>query len=97
MRIPEYIKKKLDLRCEYAKRVNSLDFEIHEWMKSKGIEISCYDYENELLLPNTIILITEPDTLKNRTIKYIESKRNEDISQMLAPEWFAVLLENSEE
>lgn len=74
MKIPKYILEKLNMRCEYARIVNLLDCQIHDWLKSKGIAIDCYDFDNELIQLNSILLITEPITLRDKTIEYIESK-----------------------
>lgn len=74
MKIPKYIMEKLKMRCEYARIVNVLDCQIHDWMKSKDIEIDCHDYDNEFLLLNSILLITEPIILRDKTIEYIENR-----------------------
>ena len=74
MKIPKYIMEKLKMRCEYARIVNILDCQIHDWLKSKGIDIDCYDFDNELIQLNSILLITEPIVLRDKTIKYIESQ-----------------------
>lgn len=74
MKIPKYIMEKLKMRCEYARIVNVLDCQIHDWLKSKGIAIDCYDFDNELIQLNSILLITEPIVLRYKTIEYIESQ-----------------------
>ena len=74
MNIPKYIMEKLHWRCEYARMVNVLDCQIHDWLKSKGIAIDCYDFDNELIQLNSILLITEPIVLRDKTIEYINSK-----------------------
>ena len=74
MKIPKYIMEKLQARCIYGDLTNKLDCQIHKWLRSKGIEIDANDLKNELIMQNTILLITEPFTLRDNTIEYIESQ-----------------------
>lgn len=75
MKVPKYIIKKLNKRAEYGRKVSALDSEFMQWCINKGIDF--YETFQGVSELNSILLLTEPDTLTQRQIEILKKyKRN---------------------
>lgn len=82
MKIPKYILNKINRRARAGDILNGLDCEIHDWMRKKRVEDDYsfleHDGHFELIIQNCITLITEPVTVKQITIEYLEQAKERE-------------------
>lgn len=72
MKIPKYIKEKIEKRCDLAEQLIALEAEIDKWLESKGIEPGMGDYSECTL--NSFILYTEPGTARDNLLRLLENE-----------------------
>jgi hypothetical protein len=73
MKIPKYIKQKIQARGEAQAKANSLQKEIEEWFEKRGLDIGTYQGSH-------VCLYTEPRMVALthfRILEYVESEDTE--------------------
>ena len=73
MKVPKYLRKRMDEAVKAANLVNMVDNEVHQWCKKRGIDPN--DCSNdEFLWTDHISILTEPEAHRSSMIHWIESK-----------------------
>ena len=73
MKVPKYLRKRMDEAVKAANLVNMVDNEVHQWCKKRGIDPD--DCSNdEFLWTDHISILTEPEAHRSNMIHWIESK-----------------------
>lgn len=71
MKIPKYIENLLRQGVDAAYKVTAIDWEVHRWMKSKGIDPNDLSNDN-FLQTDDISILTEPYAHAKAIQKWIE-------------------------
>lgn len=72
MKVPKYLRKRMDEAVEAANLVNLVDNEVHQWCKKRGIDPD--DYDDPFLWTNHVSILAEPEAHRSSMIYWIESK-----------------------
>lgn len=72
MKIPKYIKKKIEKRCELEEKLISLNVEINKWFESNGIEARMDDYSECSF--DSFVLYTKPSTQRDTLLRFLENE-----------------------
>ena len=71
MKVPKYLKNRMDEAVKAANIVNQVDNEVHQWCKKRGIDPD--DCSNdEFLWTDHISILTEPEAHRSSMIHWIE-------------------------
>lgn len=71
MKVPKYLKNRMDEAVKAANLVNMIDNEVHQWCKKRGIDPD--DCSNdEFLWTDHISILTEPEAHRSSMIHWIE-------------------------
>ena len=71
MKVPKYLKNRMDEAVKAANLVNMVDNEVHQWCKKHGIDPD--DCSNdEFLWTDHISILTEPEAHRSSMIHWIE-------------------------
>ena len=72
MKVPKYLRKRMDEAVEAANIVNQVDNEVHQWCKKRGIDPG--DCSNdEFIWTNHGSVLTEPKAHRKSMIDWIEA------------------------
>lgn len=73
MKVPKYLRKRMDEAVRAANLVNLVDCEVHQWCKKHRIDPDdCSD--DPFLWSNHVSILTEPGAHRSSMIHWIESK-----------------------
>ena len=71
MKVPKYLRKRMDEAVKAANLVNMVDNEVHQWWKKRGIDPD--DCSNdEFLWTDHVSILTEPEAHRSSMIHWIE-------------------------
>lgn len=72
MKVPKYIREKIEKRCDLAEQLNAVNVEIDKWLEKKGINTGMGEYSEYTL--NSVLIYTEPAVARDGLLKLLEKE-----------------------